>query len=72
MIGLAVSFLWLLIGVCVLALVIWLVLYGLKTIAGLAIPARVEQGIWFIFMILVLIYALTTLGSGHSIGFNYR
>ncbi len=71
MISLAVAFLWLLIGVIVVALVIWLVLYGLKTIAGIPIPPRVEQGIWFIFLILVVIYALTALaGGGTSLHFR--
>ncbi len=71
MIPLAVAFLWLLIGVIVVALVIWLVLYGLKTIAGIAIPARVEQAVWFIFLILVVIYALTALaGGGTSLHFR--
>ena len=64
MVGLAISFLWFLIGVICLAGVIWLVLYGIKTIAGIPIPARLEQGIWFIFLILVLIYALTIVGGG--------
>jgi hypothetical protein len=66
MVALAISFLWLLIGVVVLAGIIWLVLYGLKTVAGVPVPGRIEQGVWFIFFILILIYALTALsGSGH-------
>lgn len=73
MVGLAVSLLWLLIGAIVVALVIYLVLYGLKTIAGIPIPVRVEQAVWFIFFILVLIYALTALaGGGASTAFWHR
>jgi len=64
MIGLAIQVLWLLIGAIVLCGVVWLVLYGLKTIAGVPIPARVEQGIWFIIMILILIGVLTMLAGG--------
>lgn len=71
MIGLAISFLWLLIGVIVVAFVIWLVLYGLKTFANLAIPPKVEQGIWFIFLILVVIYVLTSLAGGGT-SFHFR
>ena len=64
MISLAVSVLWLLIGAIVLCVVIYLVLYGLKNIAGVPIPARVEQGIWFIVLILILIAVLTMLAGG--------
>ena len=64
MISLAVSVLWLLIGAIVLCGVIYLVLYGLKNIAGVPIPARVEQGIWFIVLILILIAVLTMLAGG--------
>ncbi len=67
MIGMAISLLWLLIGVIVLCLALYLVLYGLKTIAGVPIPDRVEQGIWFIVAILVIIGLLTILAGG-SIG----
>lgn len=68
MIGIAISVLWLLIGAIVLCGVIYLVLYGLKNIAGVPIPARVEQGIWFIVLILILIAVLTILAGGS--GFN--
>ena len=67
MIALAISLLWFLIGVVVLAAIIWFVLYGLKTVAGLPIPPRIEQGIWFVFLILVIIYLLMAVaGSGVS------
>lgn len=66
MIALAVSALWLLVGVIIVGLVIYLVLYGLKTIAGIPIPARVEQAVWFIFLVLIVIYALGALGGGSA------
>ena len=64
MIQLAINILWLLIGIVVLCGVVWLVLYGLKTIAGLAVPDRLEQGIWFIVLILIVIGALSLLATG--------
>ena len=64
MIGIAISVLWLLIGAIVLCGVIYLVIYGLKNIAGVPIPGRVEQGIWFIVLILILIAVLTILAGG--------
>lgn len=63
MIGIAISVLWLLIGAICLAGVIWLVLYGIKTFIT-PIPARLEQGIWFIVLILIIIGALTILAGG--------
>ena len=63
MIALAISALWLLIGIICLAGVIWLVLYGIKTFVT-PIPARLEQGIWFILLLLILIGALTLLAGG--------
>ena len=63
MIGFAIAILWLLIGIICLAGVLWLVLYGIKNIAGVPIPGRVEQGIWFIFLILCIIGALTILSG---------
>jgi hypothetical protein len=56
-----------LIGVVVLCAVIWLVLYGLTNVAGLPIPDRVVQAIWFVVALLVIIAILTILAGG-SIG----
>lgn len=63
MIALAIQVLWLLIGIICLAGVIWLVLYGIKHFVT-PIPERLEQGIWFIVLILIIIGALTILGGG--------
>lgn len=63
MISLAISVLWFLIGVLALCGVVWLVIYGIKTFVS-EIPARLEQGIWFIVLLLVLIALLTLLAGG--------
>ena len=63
MAGIAISLLWLLIGAIILAGVIWLVLYGIKTFIT-PIPSKLEQGIWFIFLLLIIIYAITAFVSG--------
>jgi hypothetical protein len=63
MVELAISILWLLIGIICLAGVIWLVLYGIKTFVT-PIPARLEQGIWFIVLLLCIIGALSLLAGG--------
>ena len=62
MIQLAISILWLLIGVIVLLGVVWLALYVVKMFAG--IPQRIEQAIWAIVLILCLIGVLTLLAGG--------
>lgn len=67
MIGMAISVLWLLIGVVVLCAVIWLVLYVVQSVLGIAIPERVVQAIWLIVLLLIIIAVLTILAGG-SIG----
>lgn len=63
MIQLAISVLWLLIGAIILAGVLWLVLYGIKEFVA-PIPPRLEAGIWFIVLILIVIAALSILATG--------
>lgn len=63
MAGIAINLLWLLIGAICLAGVIYLVLYGINNFIT-PIPARLEQGIWFIFLLLIIIYAITALFGG--------
>ncbi len=62
MIELAISILWLLIGVIILLGVVWLALYVVKMFTE--IPAPVEKAIWAIVLILCLIGALTLLAGG--------
>ena len=63
MIALAIQILWLLIGMICLAGVVWLVLYGIKTYVT-PIPPRLESGIWFIVLLLIIIAALGLLAGG--------
>jgi hypothetical protein len=70
MAGIAISLLWLLIGAIILAGVIWLVLYGIKAFIT-PIPPRLEQGVWFIFLLLIIIYAITAFVSG-NVGNPFR
>lgn len=63
MAAIAINLLWLLIGAICLAGVIYLVLYGINTFIT-QIPPRLEQGIWFIFLLLIIIYAITALMGG--------
>lgn len=62
LISLAISVLWLLIGVIIILGVIWLALYVVRLFV--AIPTTIEKAIWAIVLILVLIAALTVLGGG--------
>jgi len=67
MIALAINILWLLIGAIILAGVLWLVIYGIKKFV-VDIPERIEQGIWFIVLILIVIAALSMLATGNIHG----
>jgi hypothetical protein len=71
MIGLAIQALWLLIGAICLAGVVWLVLYGIKTFIT-PVPARLEQGIWFIVLLLIIIAVLTMIATGHVWSPSFR
>lgn len=63
MLELAINLLWLLIIAIILCAVIWLVIYGIRQFIY-DIPARVEQAVWFIVLLLVLIAILTMLAGG--------
>lgn len=63
MISLAISILWLLIGVIVLLGVLWLVFYALATF-GVVVPDNIRNGIYVIVLILIIIAALTLLAGG--------
>jgi len=71
MIGIAIQLLQLLIGIIIICGVIWFVFYVLRQVMGIPIPARLEQGVWLIVLILILI-ALLTMIAGGSIGSGYQ
>jgi len=65
--GTVIQLLWFLIYAVILCGVVWLVIYGLKEVAGVPIPGRLEKGVWFIVLVLILIWFLTALVGGASI-----
>ncbi len=69
MISLAISILWLLIGVIVLLGVVWLALYVVKLFV--AIPDPIEKAVWAIVLILCLIGVLTLLAGGGVSSMNF-
>jgi hypothetical protein len=71
MIAIAIEVLWLLIGAICLAGVVWLVLYGINKFIT-EIPPRLEQGIWFIVLLLIVIGALTLLAGGSLRSFSFK
>ena len=59
-----------LIYVCVLALVIYLVLWVLRDVIGLPIPAKVVQILWVIVALIVILWLVQmVLGAGGSMRF---
>ena len=65
--GLIIDLLWFVIFAVILAGVVWLVLYGLRTVAGIDIPHNIERAIWFIVLVLLLIFLITALVGGGSV-----
>lgn len=59
-----------LIYICVLALVIYLVLWVLETVAGVGIPAKVVQIIWIVFALVAILILVRLLlpGGGRLLG----
>jgi hypothetical protein len=53
-----------LIYICVAALVIWLVLYVLRTVIGWEIPAKVDQIVWVIFALIAILWLLRAVLPG--------
>lgn len=63
MLAMGISLLWLLIYAIVFCAVIYLVMYGIDKFVS-PIPERVQQAVWFIVLLLVIIAILTALGGG--------
>jgi len=70
MAAIAIGLLWLLIGAILLAAVIWIVIYGIEQFIT-PIPERLKQGVWFIFLILILIYVIMALTGSGSVGLSH-
>jgi hypothetical protein len=72
MIGIAIALLQLLIGVIVICAVIYFVFWVLGQVMGIAIPARLQQMVWLIVLILVIIAILSMIAGGSiSSGFHF-
>ena len=69
MAGIAVALLWLLIGAICLAGV-YLLFYGVENFIT-PIPERLKQGIWFIFLILIIIYLIMALTGSGGVGLSH-
>ena len=65
MTAIAISILWFLVGVVVLAGVIYLAIWVIESFVQ-PIPAKVKQGVWVVILLLALIYLLTILAGGSS------
>lgn len=68
MIAIAVNVLWFLIGLIVLAGIIYLAIWVIESFIY-PIPERVKQGVWVIVLLLALIALLTVLVGGGSFHF---
>jgi hypothetical protein len=68
MVGLAISILWLAIGIICVCGCIWLLMYAIGLF--IPIPGRIVQLVWVIVLILCLIAGLTLLAGGGGSGGN--
>jgi hypothetical protein len=68
MVAIAINVLWFLIGLIVLAGVIWLAIWVIESFVY-PIPERVKQGVWVIVLLLALIALLTVLMGGGTMRF---
>jgi hypothetical protein len=70
LVSLAISILWLLIGIIILCAIIWLALYVIRMFVG--IPPLVEKAVWLVVLILILIGVLSLLSGGGTGGFHFH
>jgi hypothetical protein len=68
MIAIAINVLWFLIGLIVLAGIIYLAIWVIEAFIY-PIPERVKQGVWVVVLLLALIALLTALLGGGSFHF---
>lgn len=66
LVGIAISLLWILIGVVILAGVVWLVIKVIKLVFP-ELPPRFEQAVWLVAALLVLIALLMALAGRASV-----
>jgi hypothetical protein len=56
-----INLLWLLISIIVLCLVVYLVLWVIKSFVEVPIPDKVEKGIWLIVLLIILIWVISAM-----------
>ena len=71
MVAMAISVMWFLIGLIVLAGVIYLAIYVIESFI-MPIPERVKQGVWVIVLLLALIALISVLVGGGNVMTPFR
>ena len=68
MVSIALELLWLVFWMIILAGVVWLVIYGINEFIY-PLPGKLVQGVWFLFLLLCIIGAVTIFAGGgvHSV-----
>lgn len=56
-----------LIWICIAALVLWLVIYVLRTVIGWQVPTKIEQIVWVIFALIALLWLLRAVLPGFGV-----
>jgi hypothetical protein len=65
MAAIAISILWFLVGIVILAGVIYLAIWVIEKFVT-PIPEKVKQGVWVVVLLLALIYLITILVGGSN------
>ena len=67
--GIIVGLLWFLFWAIIGAGVVWLVLYGIKQFIWNTLPRKLEQGVWFLYLLLCVIFLIGVFagGGGHYV-----
>ena len=69
--GIILGLLWALFWCVILAGIVWFIIYGINTFIW-AMPAKLVQGIWFLFVLLCIIAIVTVLAGGGGGVHNFR
>jgi hypothetical protein len=56
-----INLLWLLVSVVVLCLVVYVILWVIRSFVGIAIPDKIEKGIWLVVVLIILIWVISAL-----------
>ena len=70
MAGIAINILWFLVGLIILAGIVYLAIWVIEQFIT-PIPYKIKQGVWVIILLLALIFLISALVGGGVPGFHF-